>query len=52
MIKSGTKRIGKNVINEEAIQADIIIRAVLYGMIVMHLCKQSGRLNGVLDTKI
>ena len=24
----------------------------LYGMVIMYLCKQSGRLKGVLDTKI
>ena len=33
-------------------QQDLIIHAVLYGMVVMYLCKQSDRLEDVPHTKV
>jgi len=31
-------------------QEDLIVHAALYGMFIVHLCQQTGRLEDVLDT--
>jgi len=31
------------------LQEDLIVHADLYGVFIMHLCKQSSRLEGVLE---